>query len=571
MDLLIRISAYLIILVLLLWANVWFLRTVYAEFSPAANADVIAPFEVIGQDNPRLGVVLARMLQSQLAEIQRTMEASAATLKAAERVTSAQARIQDLSQPKPVQVPLQVFDPVNVNIKVGSVEVGGLFEWLQKRLVRDRRLQLAVHYDGDKALTVGNLDLAGQHSLWLETGKNNQDIIKGVAYHYVQHQFVGRIPQLGALTPSEFQTLLTAIKKLVELNTQLALGRANRDEYSKLQADLQPIVDRLPQWQPLLRLTAEVAENASNPEKALALYRAELEITPDGARSDLHTKIDSLSELLAAREVVADPGEDIPITATSGNATKWEKRIRDLVAADALVATSDIRIGILGGVPPPNHLPAAQMTVVGTQRSSDKEMAEYTGTVADAVRLIAHDAHFFFTAVGSEMRDADILSALDRLLTVKPHILVITLGPLGREFEPVVQRYITQGTLVVVAAGNEPREPAPFAGGPLADRLLVAAAVNEQGQMAAFTTRDKNSFWAPGVAVPVRAAGGKVEARDGTSYSAAIAAGVAAQIMGGRKDLGVSDLLRHLREASRPIAENGPAVINLKETRARLR
>ena len=159
MDVFLRITLYLVMFILLLWANVSFVRTVYNELRPAGGADVIAPFEIVGKDEQKLGLVLARMLQAQLGKIGREMEASAIALKAAER--SSRPRTQDLSAPQRVDVPTQVFDPVAINIKVGSVEVGGVIEWVQKRLIRDRSLQLAVQYDGDKAITVGDLDLGG--------------------------------------------------------------------------------------------------------------------------------------------------------------------------------------------------------------------------------------------------------------------------------------------------------------------------------------------------------------------------------------------------------------------------
>ena len=316
-------------------------------------------------------------------------------------------------------------------------------------------------------------------------------------------------------------------------------------------AQLEPLVGVLPQWQPLVRISAEVAENAGNTEKAIAFYKTELDIAGNEGSANLQTKIDSLSEVLAVK--LSTPERPASSVALAAVDNEWATRVREMVGATAARATMNVKIAVLGGVPPRGWLPAAQSTLLAPQGTDEMDdyMTECTATVVDAVRLVAPDAHFIFTPTrgtgNGALGTAELLAALTRLSAARPQILLITLGPLGREFTDVLQTAINNGALIVMAAGNEPARPVPFARTPLLDRMAIAAAVDDRGQAASFTSRDDKSVWAPGVHIPVRNDRGQADKRDGTTYAAAIAAGVAAHAVASRPDAAPPDLLAALR------------------------
>lgn len=66
-------------------------------------------------------------------------------------------------------------------------------------------------------------------------------------------------------------------------------------------------------------------------------------------------------------------------------------------------------------------------------------------------------------------------------------------------------------------------------------------------------------FWAPGEKIPVQPRAGKTEARAGTTYAAALAAGVAARVLGEHPKLGAPRLIDTLRETAEPVKSGGSA------------
>ena len=81
----------------------------------------------------------------------------------------------------------------------------------------------------------------------------------------------------------------------------------------------------------------------------------------------------------------------------------------------------------------------------------------------------------------------------------------------------------------------------------------------------------KDVFWAPGEKIPVEPKPGKPEARAGTTYAAALAAGVVARILAEHPKIESKRLLDTLRETSRPAKAGGPAILNLEGALAALR
>jgi subtilisin family serine protease len=92
---------------------------------------------------------------------------------------------------------------------------------------------------------------------------------------------------------------------------------------------------------------------------------------------------------------------------------------------------------------------------------------------------------------------------------------------------------------------------------------MVVAAVDEQGKPTSFTQQDREAFWAPGEKIPIEPRPGKRDAGAGTSYAAALAAGVAARVLTEHPRLELLELLDVLRGTARPIGAGGVPVLNL--------
>ena len=76
MEVFFRIALYLIIGLILIGINIWFVRSVIYAFQ--GSDVVITPFQIIGQDdnNGQLGITLANMLQVQLRKIPQELQKS---------------------------------------------------------------------------------------------------------------------------------------------------------------------------------------------------------------------------------------------------------------------------------------------------------------------------------------------------------------------------------------------------------------------------------------------------------------------------------------------------------------
>ncbi len=209
------------------------------------------------------------------------------------------------------------------------------------------------------------------------------------------------------------------------------------------------------------------------------------------------------------------------------------------------------------------------MIVLGTDApvQTDKFMQEYLDTVVQWVRLIAPQANFVFRpsrGAAGAFSDLDLRDAVSELIDARPDILLITLGPLDSHFYAErLNEAATAGTLVVIAAGNDPKHPVPFANSPLLDRFLVVSAVTMTGEPAVFTSSHAKAVWAPGVDLPVTV-GDDMLRRSGTTYAAAVAAGLAARVLAERQLANPDEAVRLLRSSAKPApGRTTPAILNL--------
>jgi subtilisin family serine protease len=235
-------------------------------------------------------------------------------------------------------------------------------------------------------------------------------------------------------------------------------------------------------------------------------------------------------------------------------------------------------VAVLGGTPLPAQLKAlgdkVEVLPGGPETDAADLMREHTGAAAVLVRQVAPNATLVFAGLRSADGDAspaDLLAALEQLLAAKPDVLLIPLlieriGP-PEQFARVLDR-AAQATVVVVAAGNQgPDHPAQFDQSPLIDRILVADAVTPTGQPASFASRSKKVIWAPGDYIPVAAVdpAGKLvrQTQSGTSFSAALAAGVAARVREELPNLPAPRVVQVLKDTSRELTAGGPKVLRL--------
>lgn len=294
MDALLKIALYAAAGLLLLAVNLWFVRNLYSSFAGVGSADRIAPFQIIGKDDAadKLANAMPVMLHAHLRRITREMNQALTTL--TEGASAAQRANQEIigigtegidiadrpvpdAQKTPISVAaqdLKVFRPPAITMSVGGVEVGGLISWVHRALVQDRLLEISVFYRGETASVYGSVGGHADFNVYLQPEDfgeppSDDDIVSMIAYSIIQQEYRRSLPVFGAFTARGFRDLVSAVSRVAELNQRVALGRTpSAADYKVLLSDLLRLVEVARGWQPLVRLTAGVAENADDLEAA---------------------------------------------------------------------------------------------------------------------------------------------------------------------------------------------------------------------------------------------------------------------------------------------------------------
>jgi hypothetical protein len=333
MDALIRILAYSAVGLILLTANLWFGRAVYRQF--LASGYVISPFNVIDPQDTipdGAGLAMAQMVLVRLQNIQAQLRA------ALEPPMSAPSTLPNASDPlgatalfitRPVDIPTDLFEPVDIRATVGGIEVGGVFSYLQRQLAAERVIEFTTHQQaGQAVLTADFGTFAPTYSaLWLRVANDPGEIATYAAYSLLH-------ARLSESKRSPIHQLdLVAFRRLIE--TVIAIDVANRKalqgnvvdgELTNLLLPLEEQLRSTPNWPELIYMVASTADGIGNVSKALQHYRKLIAI-PDAEREGANPQIFSLAQSRIAA---------LSVTPTTV-ATEAETRFADTAAEFARV------------------------------------------------------------------------------------------------------------------------------------------------------------------------------------------------------------------------------------------
>lgn len=321
MDSLVRALLYVAVGGLLLLANIVFVRSLWQSIH--SSDIVIAPLLIVGEkaEDTKLGDPLAHMLQGRLQSIAAELQAAQDSLRTAPLspelpLTGSAEELAGLILPtSSVRIPTALLEPVNLNIAVGGVEVGGVLPWLQRKLTRPRTLTFAVLIKNDTATITGDISAltksAGQ-TLWLQSRPTPDRIVDRIAYALLQSKLAAdRASKIGVLAIDEFETLLGVVSDVAVLNNRAKRGRpAAKEEFAGLLRRVDPLVQEVPRWYELTYLAARLADGAGATDRALRLYQEALNIAED---TSVGAVARTLDQPIRKRIAALRPGAETPL------------------------------------------------------------------------------------------------------------------------------------------------------------------------------------------------------------------------------------------------------------------
>ncbi len=303
---------------LLLVVNYWYLTVAKGVFF--SKEIMIAPIQVIGvNDNGgALGKTLASMLQVRLQQIQADLvkyQKELIDTKPKKEIPTTLNPLTDL--PVPVELytlPLvdmqtELWEPANVNVSVGGFQVGGIFDWIHRRVTGQRTMNLTVSIDGGQAVVSGNLEMVSNGLfLRLLTTSKAGDIVDKIAFSMLQQKMLqGKSSDIEILEVSEVQKLVETLFQVTKLNRKAKLKYPIVEEIALLFPDIEKIALKVPGSVELNYFAASMAEGADNKERALFFYKRIDELSTKTGRVievvDLETIKNKIIMLAPAAEV----------------------------------------------------------------------------------------------------------------------------------------------------------------------------------------------------------------------------------------------------------------------------
>lgn len=573
--------------------NFWLLRYAADQILAQTRA-VLMPFQIIGKEDEsgKLGLTLAQMLIARVGRIEQEMETSAQALKSAQSIAPRPptTQVMNVNMDRPITFPEQIFEPIELKLSLGGVEVGSFLSWFQKLFSEDRGFRVSIEFTHDKRAIIAGIPPGDHQSpMHLEVNSTeNYEVIAAFAYSIMQRQMSLRVPEVSALSVNEFETLLSTLNDAADINTQFLLGAQVKNSYAVLLPKLAPLLEKMPRWVALLNVAAQIAESSENDQIALEYYQRELAQLQldDPWRKEIEDHIGNVQGRLVAKTKAPIAA---PATTTSA-ATLAEKdevllqellaspvttKVHGLVGVKSLEMPKEVVIAVAGGFPRLDSLPEGSYTIIGVEPGearSEPMMEDYVDSLVQWVRVIAPKAKFVFAPITTKSEsfgsftDLNLRTTLETLAQAKPQIILWTFGPMqGEVWVQAMVRIADSGILLVTAAGNDAGVPIPFDGTDLMNRMVVASAVDLAGQRAVFSQQSAQTLWAPGVELPIQVPGeATFSLRSGTAYSAAISAGVAARLYAEKAFPSPAEIVTLLRDTASPAeGQSEPKIINL--------
>lgn len=294
MDVLLRVLVFLALGAAIVTVNIWFARAAYHQF--VSPEYVIVPFTVIDPagktSGEGAGEALAQMMAVRLANIQSQLSATRRDARAdsGPSVPESQLAATALFVSRPVDVPTNLFAPIDIQATVGGVELGGLFSFFHRRIGEQRAIRFTTYEHSEKSILAADLGQFAPSSplIWIESERHPDEIATNAAFALIYAKLSEEQPsRMQDLSLEDFRSLLEIVIEVDRVNQRALRGYVVTDELTPLLTSVENLLEEVPPWPELIYLAGSTAEGAGNRTKAILHYGRLARLTDtERARSD---------------------------------------------------------------------------------------------------------------------------------------------------------------------------------------------------------------------------------------------------------------------------------------------
>jgi len=304
MEVLLRVALVGFFGILLLVANVSFLTSLARG---VRGGDlVVAPIKVSGDGaaTAALQESLAAMLVVRLKAITIAFAQSQSALNKNQHATPTAAPMM-FGNPRSVNLRSKLFEPTNIVIHTSAVDVGGFLPQIERWFIRDRTLSFTVSVERDKTVISGDVDALGVDNappIWIQISDHSADaIVDALAYSIVQRAWSKDEPELFDLTLEEFMHIVQSVEDAATLNRRFEkLGTPPAQKYMDILSKINPIADRIVNWNQFTLFVASIAERSNDHSRASQLLLRVRENSTGSDRKSIGRKIEENGGAAAA-------------------------------------------------------------------------------------------------------------------------------------------------------------------------------------------------------------------------------------------------------------------------------
>jgi tetratricopeptide (TPR) repeat protein len=457
--------------------------------------------------------------------------------------------------PKSLILKAYVPEKVDIAVKAFDIDVIGILDTIYRFFDRSDRLQVSMWVNEKIKLFASFKSRASTRSSgpwWVDNEQTEQATIERFAHQFSLDLYKTEVRGLDGLDAKSFGAFVAALSdyqsyvKLRHTNPGTDTLKSIRDAFETLanQAKTSAIVHSYLGSVRSLQNDADAAITAYN--RAKALNPADEFAAREVSKLVAAKTVQRVQAAAAASGIAL---QDVKNQVLPGyNLSPLPSSARDITVAIVGTGISRELSSALG----PRLIGA--LSAIPSERSGEDEDSFGHGTrIAALVAALAPSARILSIKCfsSSESGGLDVVAASIRLATEK-HVDVILLPLGGAGSSPALDAAIkdarTAGALVVAAAGND-GAPTPTIPARLPGVLAVGALENSGKRPAPFTNFGTGVLYAPGVDILMPAKDGLAK-QSGTSFSAAIAAAIAAVTWGAKPDLSAQQLQELLRSSA---------------------